>query len=388
MEELVEVKNTRCALGLWNESVPGISFDRNGVSNYARLMKKMMEDFPKGDKGERDWQNILSEIKQSGKGKKYDCILGVSGGTDSSYLLYYLKELGLNVLAVTFDNGWSSEISVKNIKKITGELDIDLHTYVVDFEEMKEIKKAYMRACLPWVDFPTDYAIKSVLFKTAKDENIKFIINGHDFRTEGFQPNEWTHGDTKQLNYIVKNFSDVKFSSYPYVSLFDLYYMMKVNNIKMVRPFFFIKYSKAEAQDFLQKNFGWEYYGGHHHENIFTKFAITYWLPKKFKIDKRIITLSAQILSGEITRENAISELEKKFDEDVLDREKVFVLKKLNMSEDEFNEIMYSPNKSINDYPSLLKVYYKYRKIIEPILFKAFRQKTVSMYLNEMEDKS
>lgn len=200
-EKSLEMTTTyqRCTRGLWDTTVPGIEFDDNGVSNYAKMFDNYIEQYPRGKKGIDVWQKFVKEMKDSGKNNDYDCIIGVSGGTDSSYLLHIAKQLGLRPLAVTLDNGWASDISVKNIKKITQALNIDLETYVIDYEEIKDILKSYIKAGLPWIDFPTDHAIKSILYRTAKRENIKHILIGHDFRSEGTQPNEWTYGDSRQL---------------------------------------------------------------------------------------------------------------------------------------------------------------------------------------------
>ena len=214
-----------CQRGLWNSTIPGIEFDENGVSNYAKMFDKYVEQYPRGQKGKDDWDKYLSEIKLAGKNKKYDCIIGVSGGTDSSYLMHLAIKQGLRPLAVTLDNGWSSDVSVQNIKNVTNALKIDLETYVIDYEEIKDIQKSYIKAGLPWIDFPTDQAIKSVLYRIANRENIKYILIGHDFRSEGSQPNEWTYGDSKQIKYIQKKFGTKKLKTFPNISIFENAYL-------------------------------------------------------------------------------------------------------------------------------------------------------------------
>jgi len=299
-----------CTRGIWDTTVPGITFDENGVSNYAKMFDKLCEAYPRGEKGKLYWENVIDKIKETGKGKKYDCIIGVSGGTDSSYLLHIAKkEYGLRPLAVNLDNGWNSEIAVQNIKKVTNALDIDLETYVIDYEEVKSVLRAYMKAGLPWIDGPTDHAIKSVLFSIAEREGIKYVLSGSDFRSEGKQPSEWTYTDAKQMLHVIKKFEGLRLKSFPYQKITGLINSTVLKRIKAYRPFNSIDYQKKIAQDFLIKDYGWEYYGGHHHENVFTKFAISYWMPRKFGIDKRLITLSAQVLSGEISREDALEEM-------------------------------------------------------------------------------
>jgi N-acetyl sugar amidotransferase len=379
----------RCSEGLWDTTIPNIKFDSNGVSNYAKLFHKLEEEYPRGHYGLIQWNHILEQIKVSGKSKKYDSIIGVSGGTDSSYLLYLAKkEWNLNPLAVTFDNGWSSDIAVKNIKKITSQLNIDLYTYVVDYEEMKEIHKAYMRSGLPWIDLPTDLAIRNILYRTAYKEKIKYILIGHDFRSEGTQPNDWTHGDSKQLKYIIKKFSSIRLNSYPYLSLLKFFYLTYVQKIKILRPYYYIEYNKQEAQKYLIDNYSWEYYGGHHHENIFTKFTIAYWLKKKFNIDKRIITLSAQVLSGHFTRDSAIELLkEEPYDPLQMERDKNYVIKKLGLTDKEFDNIWNSANKTIFDYPSFLPFFNKYSKFVKPILSLILHSKPTFFYQHEMNQE-
>ncbi len=360
-----------CTRGIWDSTIPGISFDDQGVSNYAKMFDHLCEAYPKGEKGWKEWLNIVDMIKSEGAGKPYDCIIGVSGGTDSSYLLYIAKMYRLRPLAVNLDNGWSSDKAVQNIKKVTQKLGIDLDTYVINYEEVKAVLRSYLRASLPWVDSPTDLAIKAVLYKTAHREKIKYILNGSDFRTEGKQPTEWTYTDAKQMLYLTNKFEHKKLTSFPYYTLSSLLYYGFFLKIKMYRPYYYLDYRKKDAQEFLTKNFDWEYYGGHHHENLFTKFTIAYWLPQKFGIDKRIITLSAQILSGEISREATLDLMRKDlYMEEQLKIDKEFVLKKLDLNPDEFEDMLKAPNKYYYDYPSYMPMIKRYHKLLNTVILK------------------
>jgi N-acetyl sugar amidotransferase len=344
-----------CTLGVWDESVPGIEFDENGVSNYARMFQKFIELYPRGEKGLKDWEGWLDRIKKGGKNKKYDCIVGVSGGTDSCYLLYLAKKHGLRPLAVNLDNGFSSKTAVENIKKVTSALNIDLETFVIDYEEVKAVLRAYIKASLPWIDGPTDLAIKAALYQVAERERVKYIFNGSDFRTEGKQPTEWTYSDARQLLFLLKKFEHIKLKSFPYYTIFQFIRFGYLKKIKMLRPYYYLDYEKRKAQEFLKNEYGWEYYGGHHHENIFTRFAISYWLPKKFGIDKRIITLSALVMNGEISRDQALDELKQDpYNKDEMQYDKEYVLKKLEMTKEEFEECFSRPNKYYYDYPSYM----------------------------------
>ena len=372
--------------GLWDESVPGIKFNANGVSNYAQIQKNLMADYPINDIGKSKWKNILKSIKSNGSNKKYDCIIGVSGGTDSSFLLHLAKENGLNPLAVHLDNGFNSEIAVNNIHKITKALNIDLKTHVVIYEEMKDILRSYMIAGLPWIDNPTDQAIFNVLYKIASKEKIKYILIGDDFRSEGKQPTEWTYSDQKQLNYIHKKFGKVKLKTYPKLSFYGKYWLGLVKKIKMISPFYYIDYNKKEAQQLLINKYNWEYYGEHHHENLFTKWAISYWMYEKFGMDKRKITYSAQVLNQKMLREEAVSIINNKpYDPSKIEEEINYVLKKLDLTREEYTKIWNSPNSSFKDYPSNYKTIIKYAKLLEPILSLVLTTKPKMFY--EMKER-
>ena len=374
-----------CTRGVWDETIPGITFDENGISNYFYLMDKLMKAYPRGEMGLEVWRSLTFKISRAGAGKPYDCIIGVSGGTDSSYLLWLAKEYGLRPLAVNLDNGWNSDISVKNIKKMTDALNIDLITYVIDYEEIKDLDRSYMMAGLPWVDIPTDLAIKAVLYKIAAREGVKYILRGNDFRSEGTQPREWTYGDGRQLDFIHWKFGKVKLSSFPNYRIKDLLYYSLLRGIKSIYPFYYLEYSKKEAQKFLIEKFGWEYYGGHHFENIFTRFVISYWLYEKFGIDKRKITFSAQIISGEMSRTEAMKLLDSKpYDENEKRFFIDYVLKKLDFSMDDFGSLLAEENKSFADYPSDYRFIDNLIHISGPVLKKVFLHKPQSLFQAEM----
>lgn len=378
----------RCAIGIWDETVPAIQFDKDGISNYYYLQKSLENAFPRGEEGKKIWEETIQSIKQKGKNKKYDCIIGVSGGVDSSYLLHLAKNVyGLRPLAVNLDNGFNSDIAVKNIRKITQALDIDLETYVIDYNEIKDLMKSFMRASLPWIDTPTDIAIKSVLYHIANKENVKFILNGNDFRSEGKQPREWTYSDLKQLKYIHKKFgSKIALKTFPKMSIFNYFYLGYVKKIVAVRPYYHLEYSKQVAKKMLQQTYDWQDYGGHHHENIFTKYAMAIWLPKKFNIDKRIINLSAQVVSGVIAREEAIETISKPFEtEEILAQVEKYIIKKLDFTQEEYHTIWNQPNKNFLDYPNDFSTFKKLTSIGKPFISLIFKQKPMSIF--EMENR-
>jgi N-acetyl sugar amidotransferase len=376
----------RCTQGIWDTTVPGIRFDDDGVSNYCRIHEKLMIEFARGSQGECRWSATIDEIKRKGSSKKYDCIIGVSGGTDSSYLMHMAINWGLRPLAVNLDNGWSSDISLKNIRRVTTALNIDLETYVIDYEEVKDVLISQMLAGLPWIDAPTDYAITSVLYKIAIREEIKYILTGSDFRSEGKQPTEWTYTDMKQIVNVHRQFGKKNLKTFPLISLPELIYLGYIRQVKTINPYNYVDYQKKYAQKVLSDAYGWEYYGGHHHENLFTKFTISYWLPEKFKIDKRLITLSAQAVSGEITRDEALEVINSpSYDTSKIEQEKAYVIKKLGLSEQEFMNIWNSPNKSFLDYPSNYPLIRRFAKLIIPIISLILPQKPKIFF--ELEER-
>lgn len=381
-------KGRICSVGVWDESIPDITFDENGKSSYCVLQEQLMDDYPRGEKGKNEWETIVRKMRAEGVGKKYDCIVGISGGTDSSYLLHVCSNYELRVLAVNLDNGWNSDIAVNNIKRMTRHLGYDLITNVIDYPEVQAAMRAYLKASLPWVDSPSDMAIKTTLYKVALKERIRFILNGSDFRTEGKQPFLWTYGDAKQFNFLLKNNERIKPKSFQVISNRRLAFLSICKGFKVIRPFYFLDYSKQRAQEILKSMYGWEYYGGHHHENVFTKFIMSYWLYEKFGIDKRKITLSAQIMNGDITREEAVSEIDKcPYDDNESDNLIRYVCEKLNTSKNEFWKWFHLPNKYYYDYPNSFNLLFKNMRLVSFISSKMFLFKPTSIKLREISKK-
>jgi N-acetyl sugar amidotransferase len=375
-----------CTKGVWDESVPGISFDSNGVSNYAHLFEKLVNAYPRGEAGNATWLEKVSRMKKLGTGRKYDCVIGVSGGTDSCYLLHIAKTVyGLRPLAVNLDNGWNSDIAVKNIKKVTSKLNIDLITYVIDYEEIKDLIRVFMLGSIPWIDTPTDLAIKAALYKIAGSEKVSFVLRGNDFRSEGTQPAEWTGGDARVLRYLHRKFGTTRLRTFPNYTLGQLLYYSMIRKIESIYPYYHLEYNKKEAQQLLIREYGWEYYGGHHHENVFTKFVMSYWLPVKFKIDKRKISLSAQVMSGAIEREEALAELATQpFVAEEIDNSIKYVLKKLDFTNEDFDHIMQLPKRNFYDYPSYYPLFTRFRKLSTWTLQLVLKKKPMTMFQVEM----
>lgn len=332
-------------------TVTDIWFDNRGICKYCWIHDELNKQYPIGEEGKRRLQKIVDKIKTDGKRKEYDCIVGVSGGRDSTYTLYKAVEMGLRPLAVHFDNGWNSEIAVTNIKNATTKLSIDLHTVVADWEEFKDLQIAFLRASVPDAEVPTDYVIYSVLWQAAAAEGVKYVIEGHSFRTEGTSPISWSYMDGRYIKNVHRRYGKRKITSFPIMSLSKFLYYTFVRNIKVVRILEFIDYRHKEAGDIMKSELGWRYYGGHHHESTYTNFFQSYLLPKKFNIDKRKTEYSALIRSGQMSRDEALSEVgggEYPYENEIVR----YTICKLGLSHEEFKEIFKTKVRSFKEFPT------------------------------------
>lgn len=340
-----------CSRCISDITIPGIRFDERGICNFCKAHDALEKQFPLNESGQQQLNQLLEKIKRAGRKKEYDCIVGVSGGRDSTYTLYLAKKLGLRPLAVHFDNGWNSEIAVSNIKNATDRLDVDLHTVVADWEEFKDLQRAFLKASVSDAEVPTDYVIISVLFQAAAEMGVKYLLNGHSFRTEGVAPMGWTYMDGRYIKSVHRRFGKEKITSFPVLSLSKLVYYTVVKSIKYIPLLQYCDYNQKEAGEILTKELGWKYYGGHHHESIYTHFFQSYLLPTKFKIDKRKLEYSALIRSGQMTREAAIKEMEDNpypYNQEIVD----YTISKLGLTTEEFHEIQSAGCKTFSDYPT------------------------------------
>lgn len=339
-------------------SDPDITFDSQGICNYYYDFKRRQKQRLFND-SQLHLERILSRIRKEGKGREYDCLIGVSGGVDSTYLAYLTKEFGLRPLAVHFDNGWNSELSVKNIENVLNKLGIDLQTFVVDWEEFKSLQLAFLRASTPDGEIPTDHAIIALLFRAANKTGIKYILNGNNVSTEGVMPKTWSYGhiDFKYIQTINKLFGTRKLKDYPHITPGLYAYFSFAKQIKMVSLLNYYPYNKEAAMAIIKDKLGWKYYGGKHYESIYTRFFQGYMLPIKFGIDKRKAHLSTLIFSGQVTKEQALQQLmEPVYPEALLREDLDFVKKKLNLSSTAFDEIMKLPALTYRNYPNTSKV--------------------------------
>jgi N-acetyl sugar amidotransferase len=344
---------TRCIM---DTSDPDIYFNNEGICNHCeRYDIELPKRVFKGEEGKTKLDFLVDKIKKTGKNKDYDCIIGVSGGVDSTYVAYLCKQLGLRPLAIHFDNGWNSDLAVTNIKKVLDGLNIDLYTYVIDWEEFRSLQRSFLKVSTADSEVPTDHAISALLFREASNRNIKYIISGMNFATESIGVPAWSYGhsDWKYIKSVHKIFENTSLKSYPHFSFINLFYWTYIKGVRTVSILNYIEYNKKEVMDLLQNVLGWVYYGGKHYESIYTRFFQGYILPAKFNIDKRRGHLSDFINSGQLSRAQALIEIaEEGYPSQLFEEDKVFVMKKLGFSEREFGEIMNAPIKSFRDYPN------------------------------------
>jgi N-acetyl sugar amidotransferase len=351
-------------------SDPEITFDENGVCNHCRQFENVskLNWFP-NEEGKKKLDAIIKQIKDDGKGKDYDCVIGLSGGVDSSYLAYMLRieYPELRILAIHIDGGWNSELAVHNIENIIKILDIDLYTGVINWEEMKDLQLAYFKSQLANQDVPQDHAFFATLYDMADKYNIKYFLTGGNLATESILPSTWGYNamDSVQLKAVHKKFGKIKLKDYTTVSFFKKYiYYPYFKKFKIIRPLDLWDYNKDEAKQIIMDKINWRDYGGKHHESRFTKFFQAHWLPTKFGYDKRRAHLASLIVSGQISREDALKEMEKSlYDLKELEEDMEFLSKKMGLSVEEFKEIMKMPNQTFRDYPSNYEFEQKMRKL-------------------------
>lgn len=352
MEDVLRICS-RCVL---DSNIPGISFDSDGICNYCKLHDGLDRRFPVGGIGEQKLNQLLKEIKLTGRGKKYDCIVGFSGGCDSTYTLYMAAKLGLRVLAVNFDDGWGSKIAEDNIKKAVGRLNVGFRQIKADPETMNDWYKACLKASVPEPDLPCDIGYMSALWQVAAEERIKYIVVGNNFRTEGLLPLSWHYVDGRYFDSIIKKFAQMKSSKgFNRCNLGHIFYYMFVKGIKIVQLLVLIgNYNRSVAGKFLEKELGWMDTGAKHFDNLY-QALVSYITRKKFKHDWRKIRFSAQVRSGEMAREYALEELKKEpFIEDKKHID--FCLDKLGMTSEGLGKIMAIEPKYFWDYPTYYSI--------------------------------
>ncbi len=341
-----------------------ITFDANGVCDHCRSFREhTLPNWDTGEKGEAALERMIERIRENGKGRDFDCIIGMSGGIDSSYLVYAAKEMfGLRPLVFHVDAGWNSQIAVNNIERIVDGLGLDLYTEVIDWEEMKDLQLAFFKSGVPHIDTPQDHAFFATMYKFATQYNVRDILTGANLSTECVRnPVEWMYyqSDSTQLRDIHAKFGERPLRNYPVTSiLWHKLWLPYVKGIRSWRPLNNIAYIKDEAVEMLSRRFGWQPYPQKHFESRFTRFYESYWLPERFGYDTRKVQYSSLILTGQMTREEALKQLEQPaYDPETIHQDIEFIATKLGITADELNGYLRAPNKSFRDYKSQMWIY-------------------------------
>jgi len=349
------MKFQRCTRCVMDTTDPDIVFDSAGVCSHCLHYDAQSERFViSGAEGERLLAAIVARVKNDGKRNPYDCIMGVSGGVDSTYSVYLARQMGLRPLAVHLDNGWDSELAVKNIERVLEKLNVDLRTVVLDWDEFRDLQVAFLKASTPDSEIPTDHAIISVMFSHARMYGLRHVITGFNVRTESHMPRAWSagHSDWRYIRTVQKRFGTRKLRTYPHTpfpTLLRLRWRQEWTHILN-----YVNYNKQSAKAILASDLGWVDYGGKHHESIYTRFYQGYILLRKFGFDKRKAHFSSLICSGQMTRDQALAALENPpYPVELQEADRAYVLKKLQLTEREFQEIMEKPRLRYADYPSM-----------------------------------
>jgi N-acetyl sugar amidotransferase len=343
-----------CSKCVMDTTDPDITFDAEGVCDHCRKYDELaIRACCTGEVGKHMSGMLVEEIRQAGKGRDYDCIIGLSGGVDSTFVAFKVKELGLRPLAVHLDNGWDSELAVKNIENVINRLKIDLHTHVIDWEEFRDLQLSFLKASTPDSEIPSDHAILALMHQMADKVGVKYIITGCNVRTETHLPKAWSQGhwDWKYIKAVHERFGSVPLKTFPHTDFKRFHrYILIHTQVDILN---YLDYVKKDAKELIKREFGWKDYGGKHYESIYTRFYQGYILPRKFGYDKRKAHFSSLICSGEMKREEALEELTKEpYPPELQNEDKAYVTKKLGITEEEFEWIMNLPKKTYWQYPS------------------------------------
>jgi len=349
-------------------SDPEIEFDENGVCNHCRRYDQIIKtNVFTGNDAQQRLNDTVEKIKKQGRNKEYDCVIGISGGADSTYNAYIAKKLGLRPLAVHLDNGWNAELAVCNIERTLKRLGIDLYTYVIDWDEFRDLQLSYLKSGVINIEALTDHAIWAILYQVASERGIKYILLGTNVVTEGILPQSWGYDNKDVVNIkdIHKKYGTVKLKTFPNLSMTKFLYYHYVKGIRAVSFLNYVSYVKKDIKPFLTKELGWKDYSGKHGESTFTYFYQSYILPRRLKVDKRRAHLSCLICSGEITREDGLKELQKPlFTEQELSGNKEYVAKKLGLTEEEFETYMNLPVRSHLDFKTDIITLAKFARLL------------------------
>ena len=352
LDPVIERAGVRiCSRCIYDERVSAIEFDEEGVCNYCRQTDALETQYQTGSPaGEAALRRIVDRIRTEGRGKRYDCVIGVSGGTDSSYMVYLAKEWGLRPLAVHYDNTWNSAIATQNIQKVLAALDVDLFTHVVDNTEADDIFRAFFTAGVAEIDAATDLALAETMYRAAWKHRVGFILEGHSFLTEGITPVARNYFDGRYIQAIHARFGTRPMRTYPLMTFSRFLFWATGARIRKIRPFWYVRHTKEEARKFLEQEFDWKYYGGHHLENRMTAFCHGIYLPEKFGADMRNNSLAARARMGTMSREAAWAEYNtpRTVEDDLLE----YFKKRLGLTDAEYESVMRAAPHAWTEYPT------------------------------------
>ncbi len=361
-----------CTNCVMDTSDSRIKFDTNGVCDHCNdFYTNVKSSWNVNESSRNELTKIIEKIKIEGKGKEFDCILGLSGGVDSSYMLHIaVKEFGLRPLVFHVDGGWNSELAVHNIQMMVDKLGLDLYTEVINWEEMKDFQLAFFKSGVPHIDIPQDHAFVATLYNFAYKYNIKYILNGGNISTECVRnPMEFLYygTDMAQIRDIRKKFGTIKMETYPFSSVLrHKFFLRYIKGVKVIKSLNYMPYIKAEALSLLEKEYGWKPYPQKHFESRFTKFYEGYWLPERFGFDTRRVQFSSLILTGQLKREEALELLKKpSYNSDTIDDEFNYIATKLGISNNELRGYLNMPKKFYWDYKNQEKLFNIGAKILK-----------------------
>lgn len=353
---------TRC---IYDDRVPAITFDDDGVCNYCHQLDGLVDQYGTGrPEGAQEFARLLDEIKAAGKGKTYDCIIGVSGGTDSSFMVHQaVHSWGLRPLAVHYDNTWNSATATQNIARVLSSLDVDLYTHVVNNEEADDIFRAFFRASVAEIEAATDLALAEVMYRAAWKYGVRYVLEGHSFVTEGITPVGRNYFDGKYISAIHKRFGTKPIRTYPMMDFKRFMFWTAAARIRKIRPFWYLDYNKEDARALLEREYGWTYYGGHHLENRMTAFYHSVYMPRKFNSDLRNNTLSALARNARMDRAAAWREYNQPphIEEELVS----YFQKRLGLSENEYVSIMAEPPRNWYEFPTYKKRFERLRPVFK-----------------------
>lgn len=366
LEEKVVVGYRRCTRCVMDTTAPGIIFDDKGGCSFCKLHDKLDSTYPLNEEGQRRLNAIIEKIKKTGKNKRYDCIIGVSGGRDSTYLLYLaVKKWGLKPLAVHFNDGFDNPVAGENIKNAVRILNVDLRTITSDWRESKDIRIAYLKASVPNLEVGTDLGIFAALYGVAAKEDIKYILTAHSFRTEGISPLTWNYLDYRYLKNVLRRFGTVNLRKWKpddpgyNLGFSHLFYYMVIRGIKTITPMYYVNYVRSQAEPIIKSQLNWVYPGAHYFDDLWQ--SLLYYVYRvKFNVDKRKFNYSALIRSGQMTRQEALERIKTVY---VIEDPKIISLciKRLGITRENLEEFMSYPPKTFMDYPT----YYNFIKLFK-----------------------